>query len=366
MIYEFALLTIPVDLTIMKELTSKEIYLFFLYLLLIFIGKSLLFFLLDKLSASSRARQHVVPFIKSLANWVALYGSIFLFLLTFSKKKWLFTPFYQSKGVGISLFLIIMIILVITFANRLAKAVTVHVMPYFYERMEVEKGMQYTVNRLLYYLIMVIGIVVGFRIVGLSLTTFALLFSALGVGIGFGIRNVAANFVSGIIMLFERPIEVGEYIEIEGRVGKVERIKLRSTDVTVEREGTLIVPNQYFIEQIIKSRSSKLVIADVKLNVKYTSNTEKVSSLLKELLHEYILPLDEVLEQPEPAVRYTNLGSDSVEMVIEVPVRSLRAKQVVEDKIRQVIAKMIFEHEAQLEEAADEKPAGPAEWRPDN
>lgn len=355
---------IPVDLSFLKEFSFKEIAWFFLYISLIFIGKGLLFFLLDKISASSWAREHIVPFVKSLANWIALYGSIILFLLTFSKKKWLFTPFYQSKGVGISLFLIIMIIVVITFANRLAKAITMHVMPYFYERLEVEKGMRYTINRLLYYVIMVVGIVIGFRIVGISITTFALLFSALGVGIGFGIRNVAANFVSGIIMLFERPIEVGEYIEIEDRVGKVERIKLRSTDILVEKEGVLIVPNQYFIEQIIKSRASTLIVADVKLNVKYSTDTERVSNLLLQMLHENILPLKDVLEHPEPDIRYTNLGSDSVEMVIEVPVRNLHAKLTIEDKIRQVIAQMIYKYGAELEEADKAKPSGPTKWRP--
>ncbi|QTD41799.1 mechanosensitive ion channel domain-containing protein [Sporosarcina sp. Te-1] len=96
--------------------------------------------------------------------------------------------------------------------------------------------------------------VISFRMVGLSIGKFGLLFSALGIGVGFGIRNVAANFVSGIIILFERPIEVGEFVEIEGKVGRIQTIKLRSTDVIVDKEG----PSLFRIS-ILLNKSSKAV-----------------------------------------------------------------------------------------------------------
>ncbi|MBB4825611.1 potassium efflux system protein [Sporosarcina luteola] len=358
------MLTIPVDLSFLKEISLREMMFFFGCLALIFLVKWVILFVLNRFS-SVWITQHVAPLIRSLLNWISFYGTILLFLFTFSKKKWLFTPFYESKGVGISLFLIIVVFLVITFASRLARAFTTHIMPYFYDEFQIGSGMRYTFDRLIYYTMMVVALVISFRMVGLSIGKFGLLFSALGIGVGFGIRNVAANFVSGIIILFERPIEVGEFVEIEGKVGRIQTIKLRSTDVIVDKEGTLVVPNQYFIEQIIKSRSGSTIMADVKLEVKYGVDNERIADLLIKTMKEKVIPMDGVLPAPEPNVRYTKLDSDHLDLLVEVPVVDLEAKLDIENKMRQIIAKLIYEHGMELKESEETEKTSNPRWKPD-
>ncbi len=113
---------------------------------------------------------------------------------------------------------------------------------------KVSKTSLYTVGRIVHYLILTVGILIGLSSVGLDFTKLAIFASALGVGLGFGLQNVVSNFVSGIIVLFEKSLNIGDFIELEsGVTGEVREINMRSTLVTTNDNVDILVPNSEFV-----------------------------------------------------------------------------------------------------------------------
>ncbi|WP_255473308.1 mechanosensitive ion channel family protein [Planomicrobium sp. CPCC 101110] len=324
---------------------------FFVYVALIFAAKSLIVFLLGKLVPSKRFKDRIFPVLSDILNWLAFYGAILFFLFYFSKENWLFYPFYETEGVKVSVFLIVAVAIIVNFASRLVKAFNRYVMPFFYEQFDVDVGMSYTFNRIIYYIVMFIALALSFTTVGLDLTALGVVFSVLGIGIGFGVRNIAANFVSGIIILFERPMEVGELVEIDKKIGRISKITLRSTVVETLKNGTLVVPNKYFIEQIVKNRSSAKLFARVVVSVAYGSDTQQVEQLL--------LQAAEIEKQKMPGVpgelpevRFIDFRNSALDFQVEVNVVDVDMKEKLESRIRHSISELFIANGVKLAEVA--------------
>ncbi|HSI67721.1 MAG TPA: mechanosensitive ion channel domain-containing protein [Planococcus sp. (in: firmicutes)] len=334
----------------LRELSIMEFFMFFLYLAIIFAVKTVIIFILRVLSPTVEFKERILPVVEDILNWLALYGSILFFLFYFSQENWLFDPFYETEGVEVTVFLIVVVVLIVTFASRIVKAFNTHVMPIVYNQFDVDPGMSYTVNRLIYYSVMFMALALSFTTVGLDLTAVGVVFSVLGIGIGFGVRNIAANFVSGIIILFERPMEVGQMVEIDNKIGRIKKIKLRSTVVETLREGTLVVPNQYFIEQIVRNRSSAELLARVTVSVAYGSDTEKIERLLRQAALDAVRRMDSVPDG-EPEVNFIAFRNSALDFQVEVHVTNVEMKEQLENLIRHAIAYHFFDNDIQLSEA---------------
>lgn len=334
----------------LKNLSLVEFFLFFVYLAVIFGVKSLLVFLLKKMVPSPHFKERIFPILEDVLNWIALYGAIFFFLFYFSKEKWLFYPFYETGGVKVSVFLIVMVGIIVNFASRLVKAFNRHVMPFIYEQFNVDIGMRFTINRLIYYIVMFVALALSFTTVGLDLTALGVVFSVLGIGIGFGVRNIAANFVSGIIILFERPLEVGALVEIDQKIGRITKITLRSTVVETLKDGTLVVPNQHFIEQIVKNRSSAKLFTKIGVSVAYGSDTGKVEQLLRQAAEKEIQAMPGVPED-QPTVSFTDFRNSALDFRVEVRVTDVEMKEHLESRIRHSIAELFIANNIQLAES---------------
>lgn len=300
------------DISFFKTLSLKEILLFFVYVLIILIVKWGLLYILRRWMKSDWSKDRILPTIIAILNWATFYGAILLFLFYFSNESWVFSPIYEMDGVEVSLFLIIVAIMIITFASRLVKTFNTHIMPFIYEKFDIDIGLSFTINRLIYYVVMIIALIISFQTVGLDMRAFVVFLSTLGIGIGFGLRNVAANFVSGIIILFERPMEVGETIEIEEKVGQISKINLRSTVIT-HKGGKLVVPNQYFIEQIINSRSGEQYTAEVRVSVSFGTDSKKVEMLLHKAVER--LQVSSI-----PTIRFIAFKQSAIQFLVELPV----------------------------------------------
>ncbi len=122
---------------------------------------------------------------------------------------------------------------------------------------DLEPGLQDSIVTISGYLIWIIGFFIALRIVGISAASLTVLFGAVGIGLGFGLQNIFNNFVSGIILLFERPIKVGDVIEINGLWGTVKRINVRSTQVRTYDNADLIIPNADFVSRQLTNWSFK-------------------------------------------------------------------------------------------------------------
>ncbi|TWT03749.1 mechanosensitive ion channel [Planomicrobium sp. CPCC 101079] len=335
----------------LKNLSLVEFFMFFVYVALIFAAKSIIIFLLRKLVPSKRFKERIFPVLSEVLNWLAFYGAILFFLLYFSKESWLFYPFYETEGVEVSVFLIVFVAIIVNFASRLVKAFNRFVMPFIYDQFDVDVGMSYTFNRIIYYIVMFIALALSFTTVGLDLTALGVVFSVLGIGIGFGVRNIAANFVSGIIILFERPMEVGEMVEIDKKIGRISKITLRSTVVETLKSGTLIVPNKYFIEQIVKNRSSAKLFARVVVSVAYGSDTEQVEQLLLQAAENEKQKMAGVPDD-SPEVRFIDFRNSALDFQVEVNVSDVEMKERLESRIRHSISELFLANGVKLAEVA--------------
>lgn len=325
-----------------KNVTMQEILLFLLFAGVILAAKWTVNFFVKKRRGKSVQNERIMQGVSSLVNWAAFYGIIILFLFYFSKEKWLFYTLFTAGEVDVTLYLIIVAFLTVSLASRIVKVFTKYVLTSVYEFYGVDRGLGYSFNRMIYYTVMIAALAISMTTVGLDLTAAAAILGVLGIGIGFGMRNIAGNFISGIIILFERPIEIGEVIEINNKIGKIESIRLRSTIVRTAKEGTLIVPNQYFIEQIIKNRTGSEMLAQVQISVVYGTDTEKVDKLLRDAVDMVIPKTEGVLTAPAPDIRFVDFRSKAMDFLIEVPVANFESKQKFESRLRHVIAESFY------------------------
>ena len=183
-------------------------------------------------------------------------------------------------------------------------------------RASLDPGIQYTVLRLVHYLVITLGILFGLKTAfSLDLTTLAVVFTALSVGIGFGLQFIAGDLASGFILLFERPARVGDFITITGPDGKltegrVQSINLRTTVVMTNDHIAAIVPNSKLVnENLINwsygERRSRLSIP---VGVAYDSDVELVTQTLLRAAE----GVSHVLEEPKPSVQFLSFGDYSL------------------------------------------------------
>ena len=174
----------------------------------------------------------------------------------------------------------------------------------------VEQGLRTSILTLIGYLIWGFGILSALHVFGLNTTSLTVAFGALGVGLGFGLQAIFNNFVSGIILLFERPIQVGDVIEIDGIWGVVTRINVRSTVVQTYDNASLIIPNANFISSRLTNWSFKdqRLRKHIDVGVSYSSDVKRVEKVLLEIAAN----TKGVLTYPAPDVHFMDFGDSAL------------------------------------------------------
>ncbi|OVE75929.1 hypothetical protein BVX98_06735 [bacterium F11] len=176
------------------------------------------------------------------------------------------------------------------------------------------EGVSYALRRIIHYTILVFGFIFATQTIGLNLASLAFVMGFLSVGIGFGLQNITSNFVSGLILLLERPISVGEFVTVEEAdgpvMGVVEKINMRSTLVKTFDNVAVMVPNSKFIENQVTnwSHGDPKVRLQVPIGVAYGSDVEKVKQVLLEVADKHPL----VLKDPAPYVFFLEFGDSSL------------------------------------------------------
>ena len=191
----------------------------------------------------------------------------------------------------------------------------------FLNRLALDAGARYALHSLLRYAVTAIGIVVAFGALGLRWSSIQWLVAALGVGLGFGLQEVVANFICGLIILFERPFRVGDVVTIGDQTGAVTRIQIRATTITDWDRRELIVPNKEFItgKLINWSLSDPITRVVVPVGVAYGSDTQATEKLLLKIARENLM----VLSQPEPSAFFLGFGDNSLNFELRAFVRGL-------------------------------------------
>ncbi|MGM0397231.1 MAG: mechanosensitive ion channel family protein [Bacillota bacterium] len=255
-----------------------------------------------------------------LGNWVVLYAFIIFFLSYYQNATWLFYPFITLGSLGIHLNLLIVSFLIITMAFHISKLFTKSFLPALYNRYQLDRGVQFTFNRLFHYVIMIIAILMTASAVGIQLSALTVFAGVLGVGVGFGLQNITSNFISGIILLFERPIKIGDRIIVEDIVGDVEQINMRATTIRSVNNEHIIVPNSYFLEEHVINRSfgSPFMRLVAPVGVSYNSDPDQVKELLMKVAYDEAKENPAVLLEPMPYIHFVGFGDSSLDFELFV------------------------------------------------
>ncbi len=189
------------------------------------------------------------------------------------------------------------------------------------KRTHLDPGLQFAIQRIFGYLFVLLGIYVALQINGFDLSSLAVLAGALGVGLGFGLQNIVANFVSGIILLAERPLSIGDRIEVSGVAGQVRQINLRSTMVVTNDNISIIVPNSDLVTGTLTnwSHGDPKVRIRIPIGVAYGTDPQKV----KQVLLAVAAANENVLPTPPPSVYFESFGDSSLNFELGVWTREM-------------------------------------------
>jgi len=201
--------------------------------------------------------------------------------------------------------------LFILFAGyALANLFTFALRKFLLSRFPLQRGLPFAISKVTYYVLLVLVFLAALTNAGFELNKFALVTGALGVGVGFGLQNIVNNFVSGLILLFERPIRVGDTVEVSGLVGRVRRIGARSSTIHTFQDAEVIVPNSDFVvkEVINWTLSSLRRRVDIPVGVAYGTDPERVISLLIDLAAAH----PAVIQNPKPEAYFLGFGESAL------------------------------------------------------
>ncbi|MGB5769153.1 MAG: mechanosensitive ion channel domain-containing protein [Crocosphaera sp.] len=181
------------------------------------------------------------------------------------------------------------------------------------------RSVQDTTALIVNYALIFLGTIVVLQVWGLDLSSLTVFASVLGVGIGLGLQGIAKEFVSGLVLIFERPIQVGDFVEVSGLMGTVERISVRSTEIRTLDQVSVILPNSRFLEsEVINwSHSSPISRLKIPVSVAYGSNLEAVKKVLIDTAKNH----REVLSMPSPQVWFAEFGNSSLDFNLLVWIR---------------------------------------------
>lgn len=188
-------------------------------------------------------------------------------------------------------------------------------------RMRLDAGGNYAIVTLFQYFIVAIGVVSAFSTIGLQWSKLQWLIAALGVGLGFGLQEIVANFVSGIILLLERPVRIGDIVTVGNADGHISRIRIRATTILTWEKKELIIPNKEFITgQVVNwtlSDSVNRILVNV--GIAYGSNVRRALDIMESIAKEN----REVLEDPKPIVTFEAFGDNALMLYLRCYISSL-------------------------------------------
>jgi small-conductance mechanosensitive channel len=249
---------------------------------------------------------------------------------------------YHIGSVDVSITRLIEGILIFALAILASRTLSALLQRRIAKRAYLDPGLRYTMGRLTQYLIVTIGLLLALKAAfSLDLTSIAVLFTALSVGIGFGLQYIAADIASGFILLFERPVRVGDRITIGEDEGDVQSINLRTTVVATNDRISIIVPNSKLVSQrlINWSYGDPRARISIPVSVAYGSDIELVTKTLLAAAEE----VDNVLRDPAPKVQFLKFGDWSLDFRLLVWTNRPRLHTQIRSDINYRIEKL-FRH----------------------
>src|SRR5256885_2024429 len=219
-------------------------------------------------------------------------------------------------GVTLSLFQMFLLIALLVAVFWLSSRTKRFLFNRFLAQSGLDRSLQYAIAQIVSNIVLIVGIFIVLDNAGIHLGALAVFAGAVGVGVGFGLQNIASNFISGLVILAERPITIGDRVEVAGIVGQVQHIRARSTVIVTNDNITMIVPNSKFIDSPVTNWTygDPRVRFRIPIGVAYGSDIEKVRATLvaagKDNPH--------TLSDPEPSVFLEKFGDNAIEFELVV------------------------------------------------
>ncbi|MBX7218369.1 MAG: mechanosensitive ion channel [Blastocatellia bacterium] len=225
-------------------------------------------------------------------------------------------PLFKLGQTPISLWTVLYVIVFTVILMKLTQRLKHWLVSLILTRRHIDVGVGEAAGSIARYVVLVVGLMVVFQTVGIDLSTVIALAGALGIGIGLGLQNITNNFVSGLIILFERPIKIGDRIEVGSVNGDVVDISPRSTTVVTNDNIAIIVPNSEFISSRVINWSyrDRQVRFNFPIGVSYSANPDEVRTLLLEVAAEH----PGVLKNRKADVLLQEFGASSINFVLRV------------------------------------------------
>jgi small-conductance mechanosensitive channel len=265
--------------------------------------------------------QHTGPLLETLGR-VIDFGAVVAWVLIVLNEFRIYRPVATwLKGVlthplevgeiSITLGSVLLFLASVWVAFWLARTIRVVLRDEVLPNMELPRGVGNSISTLTYYAVVTIGVMIALAAAGFQMSQLALVVGALGVGIGFGLQNVVNNFVSGLILMFERPIQPGDVVEVSGTSGTVRDIGMRATTLTTFEGADVVVPNgtllsEKLINWTLSDMNRRL---DVSVGVAYGSDPRKVLELLMQVAK----TTPGIAPSPEPTVIFAGFGASSLD-----------------------------------------------------
>ncbi|MHC4166768.1 MAG: mechanosensitive ion channel family protein [Planctomycetota bacterium] len=210
----------------------------------------------------------------------------------------------------------------------------------------VQKGVRLSMARLVHYVIILTGFIIALSTFGFDVTKLTIILSALGVGLGFGLQSIVNNFVSGLILLFERPVRVGDTIELGGKWAEIRRIGLRSTTVQTLDHADVIIPNSDLIANQVTNwtLSNRQIRLTIPVGVAYGSDVSLVTETLSKCADTNSL----VAKTPAPQVLFLSFGESSLDFELRVWVMDADHRLKVRSELHQEIDRSFREAKIEI------------------
>jgi small-conductance mechanosensitive channel len=224
------------------------------------------------------------------------------------------------------------------------------VLPGWIRKSSIERGAQEAIVTLTGYVGIIIAALIGLSLAGFSFTNLAIIAGALSVGIGFGLQNIVNNFISGIILLFERPIRTGDWVVVGNTEGYVRKISIRSTQIETFDRADVIVPNS----ELISNQVTNWMLHDpwgrviVPVGVAYGSDVEKVRDLLLKIAREHPLVITDSSRVSPPRVLFRSFGDSALNFELRCFIRNVDQRLVTLSELNFAIEKALREAGIQI------------------
>jgi small-conductance mechanosensitive channel len=234
----------------------------------------------------------------------------------FLRQVWsvLTTPFTTAGSSRISVITILLAIPIVYVASWVSKLTRRFLDATVLQQLTISDASRFTISSLVRYGVLVLAILIGLSIIGINLSSLAVVIGALGIGIGFGLQNVVANYVAGLVIFFERPVKEGDRILVNGLEGDVVQIKLRSTVINTLTNETIVVPNSQLVGNSIHNYSyddRRIVIVN-KVQVSYSTDLDRALKVVFDVASKNPYSLKE----PAPGVRVSAFQDSGIELVL--------------------------------------------------